>query len=173
MKIKTIHTNVYAAALYGIEAAQVAPDKIGKLTAVVVDAFQSRNNSHNVDKFFTTITNDDNELDPMVQILTRRVLQLRRACSKQKGTAQEYKAMIRRYAEKQMVDQRWPTWFQPAEDKRVIRPTRYPEEQPHPTTKEHDEHLDEQIAPPGPIGLLIESVAWRGLVINGQLRIWH
>ena len=39
MKIRTINTKVYATALYGIEAAQVAPDKIGKLTAAVVDAF--------------------------------------------------------------------------------------------------------------------------------------
>ena len=109
----------------------------------------------------------------MVQILTRRVLQLRRACSKQKGKAQEYKAMIRRYAEKQMVDQRWPTWFQPAEYRQVTRPTLYPVEQPHPTTKEHDESWDEQITPFGPIGLFIESVTWHGLVIDEQLRIWQ
>ena len=83
MKIRTIHTKVYAAALYCIEVAQVTPDKIGKVVAAVVYAFRSRNNSHNVDKFFTTLTHDDNELDPMVQILTRRVLQLQRACSKQ------------------------------------------------------------------------------------------
>ena len=166
MKIRTIHTKVYAAALYGIEAAQVAPDKIGKLTAAVVDAFRSRNNSHNVDKFFTAITNDDHELGSMVQILTRKVLQLRRACSKQKGKAQVYKAMIRRYAEKQMVDQRWPTWFQPAEDRQVTRPTLYPVEQPQTTTKEHEESWDDQITPLGPIWLLIESVTWHGLLID-------
>lgn len=51
MKIRTILTKVYAAALYGIEAARVTPDKVGKLAAAVVDAFRSRNNSHNVDIF--------------------------------------------------------------------------------------------------------------------------
>ena len=75
---------------------------------------------------------------------------------------QEYKAMIKRYAEKQMVDQKWPMWFQPAENKQAIRPTKYLEEQPHSTIKEHDENWDDQIAPLGPIGLLIESchLAW-------------
>lgn len=98
---------------------------------------------------------------------------MRRACNKNEGKAQAYKAMIRRYAEKQMVEQTWPIWFQPTEGTAVARPTQYPIEQPHPTTKEHDERWDEQITPFGLIGLLIESITWHGLVIDEQLRIWQ
>ena len=99
MKTRAINTKVYAAGLYGVEAAGIPIAKIAKLTAAVIDVFRSKNNSHNTNMFFSTLTEDDNELDPMVQILTRRVLQLRRACSKVKGNDDKYKKMLKRYAE--------------------------------------------------------------------------
>ena len=64
MKVRVIEAKVYAAAMYGIEAAEVIITKVAKLTAEVVDAFRSRNNDHHVDKFFSTISDDKQELDP-------------------------------------------------------------------------------------------------------------
>ena len=54
-KAGIILAKVYAAVLYGVEAAQVKPAKVAKLTAVVIDAFRSNNDNHNTDRFFATL----------------------------------------------------------------------------------------------------------------------
>ena len=48
-KCMAIRTKIYAAAMYGIEAAEVTPQKIAKITAGVIDVFRSKNENHNVD----------------------------------------------------------------------------------------------------------------------------
>ena len=106
-------------------------------------------------------------------MLTRRILQIRRACCKKGGKVQEYKGMIRRYAEKQMVDQEWPAWFQPAEPGQLIAPKKFPAAQPHPTTKDFDPSWNDSIKPLGPIGLIIDSLVSNGLVIDEHMRIWQ
>ena len=59
------------------------PTKNGNLIAAVIDAFKSRNNNHNANQFFSTITRSKNDLDLAAQIFARRVLQIRRtACNK-------------------------------------------------------------------------------------------
>ena len=40
-KVKAIQAKIYAAAMYGIEAAEVPPAKVATLTAAVIDAFRS------------------------------------------------------------------------------------------------------------------------------------
>ena len=65
---------MYAAALYGVEAAQATPQTIAKLSAAVIDAFKARNDDHNANNFFTTMSASKNDLDPAAQILCRRVL---------------------------------------------------------------------------------------------------
>ena len=52
-------------------------------------------------------------------------------------------------------------------------PGTLPDEQPHPSTNEHDENWDEDISSTGPTGLLIESILWNGMQIDNQLRIWQ
>ena len=173
MKIRVIESKVFAAAMYGIEAAEVSVNKVAKLTTQVIDAFRSRNNDHNVDKFFTTISNSEQELDPNIQIFTRRALQMRRTCGKKKGVAENLKKQIWKYAELNKDSNGWPKWFQPNEGKDYSRPTKYPCEQPHPSTKDHDSNWRAQIKPMGPVGLLIESIIWNGLVIDGEMRIWQ
>ena len=64
-----------------------------RFTAAIIDVFRRRNNSHNTDLFFTTLTGDKNETDPVAQILTRRVLQIMRHACKKKGAADKYKHM--------------------------------------------------------------------------------
>ena len=97
-KTRAIHSKVYGAAMYGVEAGQVAPTMIAKMTAAVIDVFRSRNNNHNVDQFFATITNDANELDPLAQLLTRRTMQMRRTANKKIGMVEKYGKTIQKYA---------------------------------------------------------------------------
>ena len=42
--------------MYGVEAAAASPAKVASLTAAVIDVFKSRNNVHNANQFFATIT---------------------------------------------------------------------------------------------------------------------
>ena len=49
----------------------------------------------------------------------------------------------------------------------------YPNNEPHPSTNEHDENWDDEICSVGPIGLLVESVLWNGMQIDEKLRIWQ
>ena len=49
----------------------------------------------------------------------------------------------------------------------------YPDEQPHPSTNEHDGNWDGEICSLVPIGLLVESVLCNGMQIDEKLRIWQ
>ena len=50
-KVKAIQAKIYVAAMYGIEAAEVPPAKVATLIVADIDAFRSRNNNHNTDRF--------------------------------------------------------------------------------------------------------------------------
>ena len=84
-KAKVILSKIYAGAFYGVEAAGASPAKVASLTVAVIDVFKSRNNNHNANQLFSTITGSKNDLDPVTQIFARRVLQIRRTACKQKG----------------------------------------------------------------------------------------
>ena len=73
-KAKAIATKTFAAAFYGIEVAQ--------LTAAIIYVFRSKNDPHKVDWFFASFFEDKKDLDPIVQIFTRRALQIRRTVCK-------------------------------------------------------------------------------------------
>lgn len=70
-KANIILAKTYAAAIHGIKAARVPPTKVAKLTAAVIDVFKARNKNHNVGRFFATLTKDDKDLDPVVQIFRK------------------------------------------------------------------------------------------------------
>ena len=63
--MKAILGKIYAGALHGSEAAQITPAKFAKLSAAVIDAFRSRNDNHNVDRFFASVAEAKNEIDPV------------------------------------------------------------------------------------------------------------
>ena len=169
-KARIIATKVYAAALYGVEASQMTPAKIARLSAAVIDTFRSRNNSHNADRFYTTLTTTKNDLDPAAQILVRRVLQIRRASMKRDKAEARFKRSLKKYATKfKDVKGRWPSWYYPTDQEASGRTFEYPPEQPHPSTKEYSQHWDQDIAPVGPIGLLIEAALWHGMALDDQL----
>ena len=67
----------------------------------------------------------------------------------------------------------WPSWYRDEEQEEGEHDETYPDEQPHPSTNEHDENWDDDICSVGPIGLLIESVLWNGMQIDADLRIWQ
>ena len=171
-KTRIIHAKIYAAAMYGIEAAEATPPRIAKLTAAIIDAYRSKNNDHNADRFFATLTSDKSELDPVAQILMRRTLQIRRAACKKPENLPRYKQLLRKYAEKQKEGDQWPSWY-PPDESNDHRPTKYPKAQPHPTTKDYDADWKGSLDPKGPIGLLIEALVWNGLVIDQNLNIWQ
>ena len=172
-KARAIAAKVYAGAFYGVEAAQVTPAKLAKMSAAVIDVFRSRNNSHNADRFFATLTSAKNDLDPTVQIFTRRVLQVRRTCSKKEGADGDFKRVLNKYAVKHKVNDVWPVWFRPPQSQQDGHDHLYPPEQPHPSTKEHDLHWSKDLTAVGPIGLLCESILWHGMTIDDQMRIWQ
>ena len=89
-KIKAVLTKVYAGLLYGIEGSDITEVMTARISAAVIDVFRSRNDIHDADWFYTTFSNDaSSELDPTVQILMRRTLELRRALCKRPKTAEK------------------------------------------------------------------------------------
>ena len=94
-KAKAIATKTFAAAFYGIEAAEIATAKVAQLTAAVIDVFRSRNDFHNVDWFFAAFFEDKKDLDPIVQIFTRRALQIWRTVCKKPGTKGQFLRILK------------------------------------------------------------------------------
>ena len=172
-KIRVINGKVYAGAFYGVEAAKIVPAKLARLSAAIIDAFRVKNDNHNADRFFTTLTKAKDELDPVVQVLSRRVMQIRRTSCKQKGATDNFKATLLKYATKHKQGKRWPKWFFHLEDGQAVGDFVYPCPQPHPSTKEHDQNWDKELDAMGPIGLLIEAVLWHGMAIDKDLKIWQ
>ena len=97
-KIRAINGKVYAGALYGVEAARIVPAKLARLGAAIIDAFRVRNDNHNADRFYTTITKARDELDPVVQVFSRRVMQVRRTSCTQKRATEHFKETLLKYA---------------------------------------------------------------------------
>ena len=95
---KAILAKVYAAAFYGVEAAEVPAAKVAQLTLAVIDVFRSRSVNRNVDWFFAAFLGDNKEIDPMAQIFVRRAMQIRRALLKREGVPEYFQTMIEKYA---------------------------------------------------------------------------
>ena len=108
----------------------------------------------------------------MVQILGRRVLQIRRSCCKNKKFENRFRRSLRRYAAKHKNGKEWPAWYFDNGNEHE-RPNHFPNSQPHPTTQDYDRDWDAEIDPQGPVGLLIESLVWSGLKIDKKIFIWQ
>ena len=121
-KARAVHAKVFAAALYGIEAAHLPIAKIAKLSIKIIDIFRSRNDDHNVDFFFSSMATDKCELDPMAQILSRRVMQVRRACAKNQDVLKRCKRIIAKYVDDNTNNDVLPSWYHAAEEGDDTRP---------------------------------------------------
>ena len=169
-KANIIIAKTYAAALYGVEAAKVTPAKVAKLTAAVIDVFKSRNNNHNVDRFFATMGSEEKDLDPMVQIYGRRAMQIRRSSCKSSETEKRMKQILTKYATRHKIGSNWPKWYH---DMSTEEPSTYPVPQPHPNTHDHANDWDVEIDDVGPVGLFIESAVWNGLKVDSDFNVWQ
>ena len=165
-KIRAINGKVYAGALYGVEVATIVPAKLARLSAAVIDAFRVRSDNHHADRFYTTLTKAKDEVDPVVQVFSRRVMQIRRTSCKQKGATDNFKETILKYAKKHKQGKRWPKCFYHLEEKAAAEDFAFPCSQPHPSTREHDQNWDTELHALGPIGLLIGPVLWYGMATN-------
>ena len=173
-KIKVIHAKVYAGALYGVEAAQVTPSKLAKLSAAVIDAFRSRNDNHNADRFYATTTIATKDLDPVIQVFSRRAMQIRRTAYKQPHAKEQIKEILQKYVAKHRRGEQKPKWYHgPANSGTESEAFQFPIEQPHPSTKEHAGDWDADINAQGPVGLLVESILWHGMAIDDDFNIWQ
>ena len=74
--------------------------KNANLTAAVIDVLKSKNNNHNANQFFSTITESKNDLDPMAQIVARWVMQIRRTACKKKDAEERFQNTLKDYAKK-------------------------------------------------------------------------
>ena len=71
-----------------------------------------------------------------------------------------FKTILIMYASRHNRNGKWPRWYREPREQDDDYTGTYPDEQPHPSTNEHDENWDEDISSMGPIGLLIESILW-------------
>ena len=117
--------------------------------------FRGKNTNRNIDRFFTTLTDDAKDLDPVVQIYGRRALQARRTCCKNKEAEMRIRETIVKYATRHRRGEAWPTWYYDEERENAGGPATFPQPQPHPSTKDHSEDWDKDIDALGPVGLLI------------------
>ena len=82
-KVKIILVKVFPGCLYGIEGGDLSDSQLATLSAAIIDAFNSHNDYHDTELTLLTLTDySSKDLDPVSQILKRRVVELRRAITK-------------------------------------------------------------------------------------------
>jgi len=139
-KVRAILGKVYAAGLYGAEAARITPSKFAKLSAAVINVFRSRNDNHNADRFYTTVGACKDDIEPVAQVFCRRAMQIRRTAYKQRGAEERFKRLLLKYASKcKHKTGKWPRWFhrRGEEEEEDRDDHHFPTEQPHPPTNDH------------------------------------
>ena len=141
-----------------MKVANLTAAVIDVLTAAVIDVFKTETTNHNANQFFSTIAGRKNDLDPQAQMFARRVLQIRRAACKKQHTTESFKQILRTYATKHRRNGKLPKSYRHEDQEDETQAEVHPDEQPHPSTSEHDENWDEDICFVEPMGLLIESV---------------
>ena len=116
-KTKLILAKTFAAAMHGVEAAEVQPAKFAGLTAAVIDTFRSRNDNHNTDRFFATLSEETKDLDPVVQSFGGRAMQIRRTCCKNDKAEARFKQTLIKHANRHKQNGEWPKWFHDSDGK--------------------------------------------------------
>ena len=84
-KANIVRTKVYPWLSYGTETSDLSETDLAMITAAVLDVHMARNDKHDVDWAFTTRA-DGQDLDPVGQLVVRRMLELRRAVCKRPAT---------------------------------------------------------------------------------------
>ena len=111
-----------------------------------------------VDLLFSVTSGEGDDLDPVVQILTRRVMGLRRANAKQSSILMKMKSILRCYNHLGAA----------ATD--IGNDELFGEPAPHPNTMNRKHWMDE-VKPLGPIGYLLQSVNCIGGIVGANFDI--
>ena len=96
-KARAILTKVYAGAFYGIGANDLGCRNLDALSSAVMGVFRQKNDYHDSDLFYATALGTA-DLNPVVQLLTRRVLEFRRAICKRPKTLNKFRGILNLYA---------------------------------------------------------------------------
>ena len=83
-KEKLVQTNILPAALYGVESSNGSKQALENLRSSIASAIGSRSDRRNVNLTYDT-AQAGKDLDPVVNILYRRVAELRRCMAKHTG----------------------------------------------------------------------------------------
>ena len=180
-KVKIILAKVFPGCLYGIEGGDLSDKQLATLAAAVVDAFHSNNNYHDTELTIQTLTNfGGKDLDPVSQILKRRVLELRRAIAKDPEKEKVARDIVALYAtttaKATMLRGIGPfgasptKWYQPHEEDRAYEQADYPIPAGHPSSS-HSITFRSNINAKGPVGLLLQSICRMGAAIDDHLAI--
>ena len=169
MQARSIIAKISAGALYGAEAAETTSHRINQLTAATIFVFRSRNDNNNIDGFFSSFLADKVDIDPIVQIFTRRAMQITRTtCQKPEAKGKTQK-ILQAYAQSETTT---PKWYHDIDVHGTTRPTNYPRAQdrrgPNSTSLNHQD-----IDASDPVGLLISSMAWNGFEAHTKIRRWE
>ena len=154
-KHKIITTNIIPAALYGVEATYVNQNVLNGLRSAIATIIGSRSAKRSVDLTFDYIPTK-RELDPNAHILLRRVIELRRNCSKNPGRKNYIKMIMRRKKQ----EQEGKFNFKEEEDIRRWK------------QNSRDNNLDDKGAV-GPITLLCAQLESMGYKMDDNLIITH
>ena len=100
-------------------------------------------------------------------------MQARRTACKRPEAVERFQNPLTTYATTHRRNVTWPKWYKHEDGDDQNRQHQYPDEQPHPSTGEHDDNWDDDICAMGPIGLLIESTIWHGMRIDPNLKLWQ
>lgn len=100
-------------------------------------------------------------------------MQIKRSACKSNDAEGRFKQTLLKYATKHKKGDQWPKWFYDVDRNHPKHNNTDPLEQPHPTTKEYAADWAHEIAPLGPVGLLIEAMIWNGLAIDKDFQLWQ
>jgi hypothetical protein len=170
-KTRAITAKIYAAAFYGVEASGINDREVAQMSVAVIDVYRSRNNKHDADSFYATNGSEAKDIDPNSQILSRRVMQIRRNYCKQGSKVHQSQAIMRRYVRESK--QQPPVWYHDLEKMGNKPPEIFPTPQQHPSKNSTEENWAMGLEEQGPIGLLILAALRAGVKIDTVFKLWQ
>ena len=96
-KIKTIIAKIMPVAMYGVEAANPSDKAIARLTAALLDCLVGTAKPRDMDAILSRYAVRGVDLDPVVQILVRRTMALRRCLATRPANKALVQRMVSQY----------------------------------------------------------------------------
>ena len=84
-------------ALYGVEIASPKEKKLVAFTSAILDCIAGKTKPRDLDAVFNRMAINGNDLDPVCQIFTRRVMAMRRAIAKRPGNKEKIRRLLEKY----------------------------------------------------------------------------